>query len=55
MRAVCPRDEEEFSFEFEVMCSCPSRDVCRHSEMRVAIWVLEEDEGKERNSWVSSA
>ena len=30
---------------------CGSRDVCRHSEMSVTMWVLDEDEGKERNSW----
>ena len=32
MRAVLPQDEEEFSFskvEFEVMSSCPSKDVCQ--------------------------
>ena len=55
MRAVFP-GMEEFSFiktDFEVMCSCPSGDVFQ-TEMYVATWVLE-DEGKERNSWVSSA
>ena len=57
LRAVFPRDEEAFSFikvEFEVMRSCPSGWCAEHSEMRVAAWVLEEDGGWERNSWVSS-
>ena len=57
MRAVFPRDEE-FSFtevEFEVISSCPCRDVSRHSEISITMWMLEEDEGKERNSWVLSA
>ena len=43
-KAVFPQDEEEFSLhkvEFEVMCSCPSRDVCQ--TFWDAIWVLEED------------
>ena len=45
-----PRDEGEFSFtkvELEVMSA-------RHSEMSVAMWVLE-DRRKGRNRWVSSA
>ena len=41
--AVCPRGEEEFTFakaEFEVMCRCPSSDVCQtfqHALFNVAV------------------